>query len=142
MSDTVKLLRECNSGIQMAVFSMDEILEKVKDESLHELLEKSKEKHAKLGDEAHLLLIECGDEVKEPNMLTKGMSWMKTNAKVFMDDSDKTIAELIVDGCDMGIKTLCRYENEYTGAEERVIRLTEELIRLEEKLRQDLRKYL
>ena len=27
-SDTVKLLRECNSGIQMAVFSIDEILEK------------------------------------------------------------------------------------------------------------------
>ena len=26
-SDTVKLLRECNSGIQMAVFSIDEILE-------------------------------------------------------------------------------------------------------------------
>ena len=33
-SDTVKLLRECNSGIQMAVFSIDEILEKVTDKNL------------------------------------------------------------------------------------------------------------
>ena len=32
-SDTVKLLRECNSGIQMAVFSIDEILEKVTDKN-------------------------------------------------------------------------------------------------------------
>ena len=44
-NDTIKLLRECNSGIQMAVFSIDEILEKVTDGNLYDLLEKSKEKH-------------------------------------------------------------------------------------------------
>ena len=44
-SDTVKLLRECNSGIQMAVFSIDEILEKVTDKNLYEILKKSKERH-------------------------------------------------------------------------------------------------
>ena len=45
-SDTVKLLRECNSGIQMAVFSIDEILEKVTDKNLYEILKKSKEKQS------------------------------------------------------------------------------------------------
>ena len=75
-SDTVKLLRECNSGIQMAVFSIDEILEKVTDKNLYEILKKSKERHEKLGDETHAILAECGDETKEPNMLAKGMSWM------------------------------------------------------------------
>ena len=130
-SDTVKLLRECNSGIQMAVFSIDEILEKVTDKNLYEILKKSKEKHEKLGD-----------ETKEPNMLAKGMSWMKTNAKVMMDDSDATIADLIVDGCNMGIKTLCRYENQYAAADDAAMKLTDDLIRLEEKLRQDLREYL
>ena len=136
-SDTVKLLRECNSGIQMAVFSIDEILEKVTDKNLYEILKKSKEKHEKLGDETHAILAECGDETKEPNMLAKGMSWMKTNAKVMMDDSDATIADLIVDGCNMGIKTLCRYENQYAAADEKSKKLTDDLIRLEEKLRQD-----
>ena len=129
-SDTVKLLRECNSGIQMAVFSIDEILEKVTDKNLYEILKKSKEKHEKLGDETHA------------NMLAKGMSWMKTNAKVMMDDSDATIADLIVDGCNMGIKTLCRYENQYAAADDAAMKLTDDLIRLEEKLRQDLREYL
>lgn len=141
-SDSAKLLRECNSGIQMAVFSIDEILEKVTDKNLYEILKKSKEKHEKLGDETHAILAECGDETKEPNMLAKGMSWMKTNAKVMMDDSDATIADLIVDGCNMGIKTLCRYENQYAAADEESKKLTDDLIRLEEKLRQDLREYL
>lgn len=141
-SDTLNLLRECNSGIQMAVFSIDEILEKVTDKNLYEILKKSKEKHEKLGDETHEILAEYGDETKEPNMLAKGMSWMKTNAKVMMDDSDATIADLIVDGCNMGIKTLCRYENQYAAADEKSKKLTDDLIRLEEKLRQDLREYL
>ena len=106
------------------------------------ILKKSKEKHEKLGDETHAILAECGDETKEPNLLAKGMSWMKTNAKVMMDDSDATIADLIVDGCNMGIKTLCRYENQYAAADEESQKLTDNLIRLEEKLRQDLREYL
>ena len=93
-SDTVKLLRECNSGIQMAVFSIDEILEKVTDKNLYEILKKSKEKHEKLGDETHAILAECGDETKEPNMLAKGMSWMKTNAKVILPISTHFTATL------------------------------------------------
>lgn len=141
-NDTIKLLRECNSGIQMAVFSIDEILEKVTDGNLYDLLEKSKEKHEELGDKTHALLAEYGDETKEPNLLAKGMSWMKTNAKVMMDESDETIADLIVDGCNMGIKSLCRYENQYAGADEKSKDLTDSIIRLEEKLRQDLREYL
>ena len=126
----------------VSIVEIDEILEKVTDKNLYEILKKSKEKHEKLGDETHAILAECGDETKEPNMLAKGMSWMKTNAKVMMDDSDATIADLIVDGCNMGIKTLCRYENQYAAADEKSKKLTDDLIRLEEKLRQDLREYL
>ena len=126
----------------VSIVEIDEILEKVTDKNLYEILKKSKEKHEKLGDETHAILAECGDETKEPNMLAKGMSWMKTNAKVMMDDSDATIADLIVDGCNMGIKTLCRYENQYAAADDAAMKLTDDLIRLEEKLRQDLREYL
>ena len=137
-NDTIKLLRECNSGIQMAVFSIDEILEKVTDGNLYDLLEKSKEKHEELGDKTHALLAEYGDETKEPNLLAKGMSWMKTNAKVMIDESDETIAAIYNEG----IKSLCRYENQYSGADEKSKDLTDSIIRLEEKLRQDLREYL
>lgn len=56
--------------------------------------------------------------------------------------SYRASAELIVDGCNMGIKTLCRYENQYAAADDAAMKLTDDLIRLEEKLRQDLREYL
>lgn len=46
--DTLELLRECDSGIKMAVGSIDEVSGHIKDEDLKNLLEKSKEEHSRL----------------------------------------------------------------------------------------------
>ena len=37
------------------------------------------------------------------------MSFIKTNFKMGMNESDTTVAELITDGCNMGIKSLNKY---------------------------------
>ena len=52
------------------------------------------------------------------------------------------VAELITDGCNMGIKSLNKYLNQYKMADEISKKVTEKLIRLEEDLRKDLRIYL
>lgn len=141
-TDTVKLLRECDSGTKMAVTSIDEILEKVLDAKLKKLLQESKEHHKKLGDEIHTLLINQNTEEKDPSPMAKGMSWMKTNIKLGMDNSDATIAELITDGCDMGIKSLYRYRNQYKAADEKSKSICEKLISIEDELRRKLVDYL
>lgn len=140
--DTISLLRECNSGTQMGVYSIDEILEQVKDQKLHELLLSSKEHHTELGSRIHIKLNKCGDTKKDPSAIAKGMSWMKTNAKLLMDDSDKTCAGLIVDGCHMGAKTIQGFLNQYSAADKEAKQFAEELIRIEEKLADDLKPYL
>lgn len=140
--DTIKLLKECNSGVEMAVFSLEDILNDVKDETFKKLLGDSICAHKKLGDETHTYLLKCGCDTKEPNPIAKGMSWMKTNTKMMMDDSDKTCADLITEGCNMGIKNLYRYLNEYKAAEDGARHLTEFIIREEESLRQNVRCYL
>lgn len=140
--DTISLLRECNSGTQMAVYSIDEVLEKVKDQTLHELLAASKAHHMELGNEIHVRLNKCGDSTKEPGAIAKGMSWMKTNTKLLVDDSDHVCADLIVDGCHMGSKSIQRYLNKYRAADKESRQLAEELIRIEETLADDLKAYL
>lgn len=74
--------------------------------------------------------------------MAKGMSWMKTNVKLVMNESDQTIADLMTDGCNMGVKSLSRYLNQYRAAEEKAKDITKRLIDLEEKLAQDMRGYL
>ncbi len=141
-SDTIKLLRECDAGIKMGVSSIDEVLDYTSDNNFKKHLIDCKDEHEKLKDEIQNLLDEFHDEGKEPNPMAKGMSWMKTNMKLVLNESDKTIADLITDGCNMGVKSLNRYLNQYKAADEKSKDITKRLINLEEKLAKDIRDFL
>ena len=140
--DTVKLLRECDAGIKMGVSSIDEVIEHVEGKDFREKLSVCKEEHLKLQAELQHLLEKYQDDGKDPNPIAKGMSWMKTNVKLGMDDTDATIADLMTDGCNMGVKSLNRYLNQYEAADEVSKDITKRLINLEEKLTIDIRQYL
>lgn len=140
--DTIKLLRECDAGVKMGITSIEEVLPSVKSEDLEKLLTDCKEKHESLSEEIQKELDRFHDDGKEPNPMAKGMSWIKTNFKLAMDATDHTIADLMVDGCDMGVKSLSRYLNQYEAADESSKNIAKKLIKLEEKLGEDLRKFL
>ena len=140
--DTIKLLNECNAGVKMAVESLDEVLDKAKDEKLITILKNSLEEHKKLGDLTHQKLNEFHDKDKEPSALAKAMSWMSTNLKLFTGDVDEKIADLITEGCNMGIKSISRYLNQYPNSRDDVKDLVHELIKIEDNLVLELRSYL
>lgn len=141
-ADTIKLLRECDAGIKMGVSSIEEVLDYVHDEKFKEYLSDCKSKHDKLKEEIEALLEKYNDDGKEPNPMAKSMSWIKTNMKLVMNESDETIADLITDGCNMGIKSLNKYLNQYKAADEKTKDIAKRLINLEEKLAIDIRCYL
>ncbi len=140
--DTIKLLRECDAGIKMGESSIDDVLEYVHDGTLRKHLIQCKNEHEKVKKEIEVLLDQYNDEGKDPNAMAKGMSWIKTNVKLVINESDKTIADLITDGCNMGVKSLSRYLNQYEAAEEKSKDLTKQLIKIEAQLAIDIRKYL
>ena len=140
--DTIKLLRECDAGIKMGVSSIDEVLEYVKSDRLKKYLSDCKTEHNKLNTEVQESLDRFGDEGKNPNPIAKGMSWMKTNIMLIMHESDHTIADLITDGCNMGVKSLNRYLNQYKAADEKSKDITKRLINLEEQLAVQIRDFL
>jgi len=140
--DTINLLKECDAGTKMAVSSIDDVIDCVENKKMYDSLKKSKAHHEKLGSEIHIMLNERGIGEKDPPAMAKGMSWMKTNMKMVMDPSDETVAELITDGCNMGIKSLHEYMNEYEDADESIKEICNRLISMEEALCQDMAEYL
>ena len=140
--DTIKLLRECDAGVKMGVDSIDDVMEYVHSDKLRQILADCKHDHVVLNDEIQSMLDEYGDGGKDPNPIAKGMSWMKTNAMLVMHESDSTIADLMTDGCNMGVKSLHKYLNQYEAAEEKAKRITKRLINIEEELAIDIREYL
>ena len=140
--DTIKLLRECDAGVKMGISSFKEVLEYVKSNELKNNLSDCKHEHNKLDEELQKLLDKYHDDGKEPNPIAKGMSWMKTNMKLVMNESDHTIADLITDGCNMGVKSLNKYLNKYEAADEVSKDICKRLINLEEELAIKIRKFL
>lgn len=140
--DTIKLLRECDAGIQMGVSAIDEVMDYVTKDSLKKQLEDCKNSHESLRKELEVLLDRYHDDGKSPNPMAKSMSWMKTKVDLFADPSDETVADLMTDGCNMGVKSLSRYLNQYQAADEPSKEIAKRLIALEERLAVNVRSYL
>lgn len=140
--DTIKLLQECDAGIKMGVASIDDVLDYVQNKTLQKYLTDCKNEHNKLKEEIQILLDKYHDDGKQPNVMAKSMSWIRTNVKLVMNESDETIADLMTDGCNMGVKSLNRYLNQYKAADEKTKDITKRLINLEEKLAVDIRCFL
>ena len=140
--DTIKLLKECNAGIKMGVSSIEDVLDNVKNDTLKSILKNSLDEHTRLGNETHKELSNYNDEGKEPNIMAKGMSWLKTNMMLSVNECDETVADLMTDGCDMGVKSLSKYLNKYKAADENAKDIAKKLISMESQLSIDLRPYL
>ena len=140
--DTIKLLRECDAGVKMGISSIDDVLKYVSDKDFKDGLIDCKAKHERLGCEIRDRLAKYQDDGKEPNPMAKGMSWVKTNMKLAMNQSDETIADLMTDGCNMGVKSLNQYLNQYKAADEVSKDIAKRLIHLEETLAKDIRSFL
>lgn len=140
--DTVKLLRECDAGVKMGIESINDVVSEVKDNEFQHLLTDCRNEHEKLSVEVSDLLDLHRDDGKEPNPMARGMSWVKTNAKMMVEPSDATIADLMTDGCNMGVKSLSRYLNQYKSADEKSKDIAERLVNIELQLTNDIRKYL
>lgn len=140
--DTIKLLRECDAGTKMGIASIEDVLDHVENQQLYKKLADCKAEHEQLQCKIQQLLGQYKDEGKNPNPIAKGMSWMKTNMKLGMEATDGTIADLMTDGCNMGVKSLNRYMNQYKAADEQSKDIAKKLSHLEEKLTVDIRQYL
>ena len=130
--DTKALLLECGAGVQMAVGAIDDVLGQTRDKKLEQALLSCREAHKALGQQTKALL----------DAMARGMSWLKTSTKLAVSPADETVADLITDGCNMGVKSLIRYRNRYPNASETARQIAGQLIDSEQTLCKSMQAYL
>lgn len=140
--DTIKLLKECDAGAKMGIEGIKNVIDKADNKSLIALLEKYLKDHEKLEEKIHEELNRFHDEEKNPSPIAKAMSWVKINMKLVKGENDPTIADLMTEGCNMGIKSICKYLNQYPTAMEGIKGLCYDLVEIEEDFAKDMRKFL
>lgn len=140
--DTIELLRECDAGIQMGISAIDQVKDNVKNGEFASMMDNYQREYAELQNEMQGLLHSYNDQGKDPNPFAKGMAKMKTEFTMAMHDTDAAIADLITDGCNMGVKSLNKYLNQYKAADERAKDFTRRLIELQDRQLKEIRVYL
>ena len=140
--DTVNLLLECKRGIEMAISSIDDMKDAVTSDRMKDLLINSRREHESVLVEVDDLLREYHGDKNGASALLKGMSYVKTKLSLAMNSSDHNVAAMMIDGCNMGIKSLSKYLNEYAAASEFSKDVAKKLIAAEDTLAHNLRAYL
>ena len=140
--DTVELLKECDAGCKMAIDSMEQISKYVSDDKLQTIIQKYNGAHIKLEEDIHRMLNNMGEEDKEPNPIAKASSWLQSEVKMMMNCDAKQAAHLLTDGCNMGVKSLCEYKNQYKAADDKSVKICEKLCDIETKMTYELQEFL
>lgn len=141
-SDTINLLKECNAGCKNATSSMEQVMGLVNDDKLKKLISNYNDKHIEIGDECHNLLNKYGSDEKDPQTITKVMSFVSTEVKMMNNNNSQKAAEIMFDGCNMGIKTVSGYINKYKNANKESKKMAEDIVKIEENFIEDLRPFL
>ena len=142
MNDTVELLKECDAGLEMAISSLEQVKPEAQADNFKNMLEKYYNNHIKIQKDIDQKLFTHNENVKKANPFAEAMSTMKTNFKLATNHTDQEIADLMIDGCNMGIKSISRYMNQYAGANQDIMQLANDIIVLEQNFSNELRQYL
>lgn len=141
-ASTKDVLGQISVGCQMAVKSMNQIMEHVEEAALLKLINKYKMRHEELESDANDLLRKAGELPPEPPMAGSAFSWISAEMKLTWDDSTHQAAKLLMDGCNMGIQSISEYLNDNPKASSTSKELASQLVSLEEEFLQDLKPYL
>ena len=118
------------------------VLEKVKDDNLRTELNRQYEKYKKISEEICELYPEYSDKKPhETNAMNKVMTWYGVNMKTLTDDSTSKIAELLVQGTNMGIIEGRKLLN-HKETDSNITRLTKEYVTMQEEAIEKLKQFL
>lgn len=142
--ENINALNEVNKGACMGMDAVDFLLEKVEDESLNEILTKSYNDYKEISEETNKLYKDYKNEEDEPNetsIMNKAMTWSGVEMKTFNDKSNSKIAEIMLQGVNMGVIEGRKILNNKKICKE-VDKLVSKFVNMQEKLVEDLKKYL
>lgn len=138
----IDILKEINKNSKTGIEGLNYTLEKVKDTNLKDLLYKEKDEYQNIYDRTKELLIQKNKETEDIKPMQKLMSWMGIELNTLTDKSNSQIAEILIQGNDMGIIKGTKLLNNMQFQDEQIKNILEDFIRLQQKNIDDLKKYL
>ena len=142
MDNNRYILNELNKGLKMGMDSISNVSEKVQDDRFKQDLKYQYDEYNKILNEVNNELTHYDDFPKEINPVQKAMGWMGVEINTIIDKSNSKIAEMMIQGTNMGIIEGVKLLNQNPDADEEVKNVLNEFIKFQENTVEQLKKYL
>ncbi|MBR6689867.1 MAG: hypothetical protein IKL65_00860 [Bacilli bacterium] len=140
--DEVNVLDELSKGACMGRDAIHFIMDKVEDENLKKELNRQYREYKEISEEINKIYPEYSeDEPHKTNAMNKMMTWYGIEMKTMMDSSTSKIAELLMQGTNMGIIEGRRLLNQKDTNEE-INKLVEKYVEVQETAVEKLKPFL
>lgn len=113
-----------------------------KDNKIKKAIEDELKEYEKIVKETNKLLKSNKIEPKKTNIMTKMSSYLGINMEVMKDNSDSAIAEMLVQGLNMGKIEMEKKLEEYKSVNKNTIKLARNLYEFQSKSLEELKKFL
>ncbi|WP_238457727.1 hypothetical protein [Desulforamulus ferrireducens] len=121
---------------------MEQVKPYISNEKLMSIINQYIDKHIKIGNECQQMLSQYNAEEKDPQVTAKAFSWISTEVKLMLNNDTHKIADIMIDGCNMGIKSVSSYINKYKAASNESVNLAKSLVKMEQEFMNDLLEFL
>lgn len=140
--DSIKLIKEVDSGCLMAINSLHQMEEYQMPKEQNDMITRYIAKHDELQKEASRMLHNNNETDKQPGMMASAMSWLTTEMKLMIHENTSEISKNIMNGCNMGIQSIREQMSKYKTASEEAVKLANKLIKLEEDMFSDAKEFI
>lgn len=142
MKENINALDEISKGTCMGMDATKDIIDKIEGKEFKKLVEDQYKEYEKIKKEIDDIYDEFSDkEPHETNAMTKAMTWSSINMKTMNDTSTSKIAEILLQGTNMGIIEGRKILNN-KNIDKKIHKIIEEYVDIQEKYVEKLKKYL
>lgn len=142
MNGNAELLNYIYQNSQMGVQTIEQLLDIVEDSQFHKQLSTQLTEYTDICREAKELLNQHHCDEKEISGFDKFTAYMMINFKTLTDKSPSHIAEMLIQGSNMGITDATRNIRKYEDADSDILNLMKKLLKIEENNVKTLKEYL
>ena len=105
MKENINALDEINKGATMGMDAIHFIIDKIENDDFKKIVDKQYKDYEKISKTINEIYNKYNseDEPHETGVVNKVMTWYGVEMKTLMDKSDSKIAELLLQGTNMGI---------------------------------------
>jgi len=131
MKDT-ELLQYVYKTAEMGVKGLQDVENQIQDDRLRHAVDSQIREYRNLSRAAGEMLRSKGEEPKDPGLMARLSSEVMSTAKTLADPSASNIAEMVIQGNNMGITKSLKHLNDYAGNDPEVRNLAEKLLETEQ----------